>query len=165
MAGFTTLARPRPVFNQRPAMPVVPFERVGRAAPVIPVALPPPVVEVRQPTVAELLDNFRLVCSSEAAPRLTMHLILEHVAAGFQVTTQDLKNERRTMRVVQPRQAFMYLARDLTGKSYPSIGRVIGGKDHTTIIKGATRCESRMAADPDYRLAVLTIKKRLEVLA
>ncbi len=63
-----------------------------------------------------------------------MDLVQEAVARHYGVSLEDLVGDRRTKRVVVPRQVAMYLCRELTDSSLPAIGRSFGGRDHTTVI-------------------------------
>src|ERR1044072_9899091 len=65
---------------------------------------------------------------------VSMDDIQERVGARFHVKIADLKSRRRSKTLVHPRQIAMYLCRELTDSSYPEIGRLFGGKDHTTIM-------------------------------
>jgi chromosomal replication initiation ATPase DnaA len=62
--------------------------------------------------------------------------ILQVVADQFKLTTEDLKSSQRTAQFVKPRQIAMYLAKTHTFRSYPDIGKRIGGRDHTTVLHG-----------------------------
>lgn len=143
---------------------------MARPAPVVDLGLvrPAPKVEPApyvQPTVEELLANFRLVCSTEAPARLTLTYILASCCAAFEVPVSDVKSERKTRHLLRARFAYFYLARHLTPKSFPEIGKFLGGRDHTTSIHGMRRCEQIMEVDADYRMAVLALRKHLEMLA
>ena len=65
---------------------------------------------------------------------MAMEDIQEAVAACFHIKIADLKSRRRSKTLVHPRQIAMYLCRELTDASFPEIGRLFGGKDHTTIM-------------------------------
>jgi chromosomal replication initiator protein len=65
---------------------------------------------------------------------VAMEDIQEAVAACFHIKIVDLKSRRRSKTLVHPRQIAMYLCRELTDASFPEIGRLFGGKDHTTIM-------------------------------
>jgi chromosomal replication initiator protein len=65
---------------------------------------------------------------------VAMEDIQEAVAACFHIKIADLKSRRRSKTLVHPRQIAMYLCRELTDASFPEIGRLFGGKDHTTIM-------------------------------
>jgi len=72
----------------------------------------------------------------------------------FGLSTEELLSTARTARIAWPRQVAMYLARELTGESLPSIGRHFGGRDHTTVLHAWRRTTARIAADTDSREAV-----------
>jgi chromosomal replication initiator protein len=72
----------------------------------------------------------------------------------FGLSTDELLSTARTARIAWPRQVAMYLARELTGESLPSIGRHFGGRDHTTVLHAWRRTTARIAADADSREAV-----------
>jgi chromosomal replication initiator protein len=72
----------------------------------------------------------------------------------FGVSLQELLSSTRSSRVAWPRQVAMYLARELTTESLPSIGRRFGGRDHTTVLHAWRRTSSRIAVDDAAREAV-----------
>lgn len=72
------------------------------------------------------------------------------VAAEYGVSVIDLESDRRALAVARPRQAAMWLCRRLTGRSLPEIGRMFGGRDHTTVMHACKAVERRLS-DPDER--------------
>jgi chromosomal replication initiator protein len=76
------------------------------------------------------------------------------VGAHFGLTPGELLSTTRSARIAWPRQVAMYLARELTGESLPSIGRHFGGRDHTTVLHACRRAGTRLADDDDARRAV-----------
>ncbi len=74
--------------------------------------------------------------------------------AHFGLSSEELLSSARTPRIAWPRQVAMYLARELTGESLPSIGRHFGGRDHTTVLHAHRRTTARIAADEDSRETV-----------
>ena len=87
--------------------------------------------------------------------------IQQAVARHFCIRPDDLRSERRSFYVSHPRQIAYYLAHQLTPFSLTNIGRLFGGRDHTTIIHGINRVEQRMASDPQ---AAETVSKLLAQL-
>jgi chromosomal replication initiator protein len=83
------------------------------------------------------------------------------VGQHFGLSPQELLSTTRTPRIAWPRQVAMYLARELTGESLPSIGRHFGGRDHTTVLHAWRRTSARIDADADARAAV---EKLCEIL-
>lgn len=72
----------------------------------------------------------------------------------FGLSTEELLSSARSQRLAWPRQLAMYLARELTGESLPSIGKHFGGRDHTTVLHACRRTSARIAADDSSREAV-----------
>ena len=84
------------------------------------------------------------------------------VAEEFEVTRADILSRRRWSSVVRPRQLAEYLARVMTNRSLPDIGRRFGGRDHTTIISSIRKTEAAIAADPDFAARVARLRARIE---
>jgi chromosomal replication initiator protein len=72
----------------------------------------------------------------------------------FGLSCEELLSSARTARIAWPRQVAMYLARELTSESLPSIGRHFGGRDHTTVLHAWRRTSARIASDDASREAV-----------
>jgi chromosomal replication initiator protein len=72
----------------------------------------------------------------------------------FGLSSEELLSPARTARIAWPRQVAMYLARELTSESLPSIGRHFGGRDHTTVLHAWRRTTARIATDDASREAV-----------
>lgn len=101
-----------------------------------------------------------LACAG-APEGVSLQEILDEVAQEFDVEVRLLRSERRGQSLIQPRQAAMGLARDLTRRSYPTIGRILG-RDHTTVIAGCRSHTRRLATDPDYAARVRAVSERLQ---
>lgn len=87
--------------------------------------------------------------------------IIDAAADEFGISGIDIRSQRRTADVVLPRQIAMYLAKLLTFKSLPEIGRRLGNRDHTTILHGIRRAEAWIAENPEIRAKVAAIRKKL----
>ncbi len=79
---------------------------------------------------------------------LTLDDIQQQVAAYYNIKLPDLLGARRLRQIARPRQAAMYLAKRLTPKSYPEIGRAFGGRDHTTVMHAVRTIENLLERDP-----------------
>jgi chromosomal replication initiator protein len=77
---------------------------------------------------------------------ITIRSIQEAVAEHYGISRLDLISNRRSRHIAQPRQLAMYLCRELTPHSYPSIGKHFGKRDHTTIMHGVKVVEERLEA-------------------
>jgi chromosomal replication initiator protein len=82
-------------------------------------------------------------------PRLTVACIRNTVAKFYDLTPAQMQSRRRFFRISRPRQVAMYLARKLTRRSYPQIGRVFGDYDHTTIMHACVAVPKRAEMDRD----------------
>lgn len=87
--------------------------------------------------------------------------IQEVVCDHFGLSKLDLVSERRDLRVARPRQLAMYLARKLTPRSLPEIGRRFGDRDHTTAIAAIRRIEQVRQSDPNMEAAFRALVSRL----
>jgi chromosomal replication initiation ATPase DnaA len=104
---------------------------------------------------------------SEATIRagsLTIARIKHTVAVAFDVTVAELEGERRQMHLARPRQVAMYLARQHTNRSLPTIGRAFGNRDPSTVIHAARRIEALRPLDPELDAAIASIEDMLRDL-
>jgi chromosomal replication initiator protein len=92
---------------------------------------------------------------------LTVEGIMKAVAEHFGVKLADMKTKKRTKEIALPRQAAMYLARELTGASLSDIGRTIGGKDHATVIYACRQMAEKKAADENFNRMMESLINRL----
>ncbi|MDQ2859691.1 MAG: chromosomal replication initiator protein DnaA [Pseudomonadota bacterium] len=97
-----------------------------------------------------------------AERRVTVDEIQKAASEHFGLKQADLISQTRTRAVARPRQAAMWLAKQLTTRSLPDIGRRFGGRDHTTVLHAVRRIEELRAADPQLArdLEVLVRKLR-----
>ena len=84
------------------------------------------------------------------------------VATHFNVSRADILSSRRSASVVKPRQIAMYLAKVLTLRSLPEIGRRFGGRDHTTVLHAVRKIEGAVTADASLRDDVELLKRMLQ---
>ncbi len=87
--------------------------------------------------------------------------IIKTTAQRFNVTVEALKGKRRTNVIVVPRQTAMYLCRTLTEMPLTEIGKVLGGRDHTTVLYACDRVREMMELDPEYQHTVEELTERL----
>lgn len=93
--------------------------------------------------------------------RFNVEKIQRAVCEHFGVSIVDLVSSRRTQPIVRYRQIAMYLAKKLTTRSLPEIGRRFRGRDHTTILHAVRQIEKLMKADDFIRDAVETITRKI----
>ena len=83
------------------------------------------------------------------------------VAAYFEFKTNDLTGPRRAKQIVVPRQVLMYLLRTELKISLMEIGRLLGGRDHTTVMYGVEKITNNLSTTEGLRVDILGIKQRL----
>ena len=86
-------------------------------------------------------------------PVVTVEIIQKHIASHYSLKLSDLKSRNNTQTIVMPRQIAMYLARTLTGASYPEIGRKFA-KHYSTVIYAFDKIEVNCKKDANFRTLV-----------
>ena len=97
-----------------------------------------------------------------AQRRVTIDEIQKAVSTHFDLKPVDLLSARRAVAVARPRQIAMYLAKRLTTRSLPEIGRKFGNRDHSTVIHAVRRIEELRGTDRDVDSAVNSLLRQLE---
>ena len=94
---------------------------------------------------AQAILRPHLACTEK---RVTVDQIQKAVAEHYGLKQADMISERRARAVARPRQAAMWIAKQITTRSLPDIGRRFGGRDHTTVLHAVRRIEALKADDP-----------------
>src|SRR5580693_7413261 len=94
--------------------------------------------------------------------RVKIEDIQRTVARQYNVSRSDLLSSRRTANVVRPRQIAMYLAKTLTLRSLPEIGRRFGGRDHTTVLHAVRKIEGLVGNDMALAEEIEILKRQLQ---
>jgi chromosomal replication initiator protein len=94
--------------------------------------------------------------------RITVDEIQKRVAEHFNIRMSDMHSARRARAVARPRQVAMYLAKQLTPRSLPEIGRKFGGRDHTTVMHAVRKIEELRETDQVLSEDVDLLKRMLE---
>lgn len=92
---------------------------------------------------------------------ITPELILDIVAEHFDLTASDLIGNKRNSKIVFPRQIAMYLCRNMTEVTLKNIGKVLGGRDHTTIMNGISKIENEVETSDSTREIIDILKKKI----
>lgn len=94
--------------------------------------------------------------------KLTIEEIQRKVAEHFNIRLSDMIGPKRVRTIARPRQIAMYLAKQLTPRSLPEIGRRFGGRDHTTIMHGVRKIEELMATDSQLNDDLQLLRRLLQ---
>jgi chromosomal replication initiator protein len=116
-----------------------------------------------RPVTVELADEVIRDLIRPADPRrIRVEDILRVVSKHYGVSRADLLSSRRTANVVRPRQIAMYLAKTLTLRSLPEIGRRFGGRDHTTVLHAVRKIEGLVQGDKGLADEISALRRLLE---
>lgn len=111
-------------------------------------------IEIATAALSELLDTTR-------RKRIVPDAILREVSDFYGVDLRTMIGRGRSRNIVVPRQVAMYLLREETETSLVEIGKLLGGRDHTTIIYGFDKMTEEITSDARLRQEVMTIRDRL----
>ncbi len=112
-------------------------------------------------TVEQAAELIRDLISESNMRQVMIEDILRAVSGHFNVSRQDLLSARRHKSVVFPRQVGMYLAKTLTTRSLPEIGRKFGGRDHTTVLHAVRKIEGMLGNDDTVNQSVDALSRQL----
>jgi chromosomal replication initiator protein len=115
--------------------------------------------EVTLETVQELLRDLLRSCER----RVTIDEIQKRVAEHFNIRLSEMTSPRRARAVARPRQIAMYLAKQLTTRSLPEIGRKFGGRDHTTVMHAVRKIEELKVSDRALAEDVELLRRMLQM--
>lgn len=94
--------------------------------------------------------------------RVSIEEIQKRVAEKWNIRLTDMSSARRARAVARPRQVAMYLAKQLTSRSLPEIGRMFGNRDHTTVMHAVSRINELMERDTAFAEEVELLRRMLE---
>ena len=116
-----------------------------------------------QPVTMEMAEReVRDLIRPQEPKRVKIEDIQRVVARQYNVSRADLLSSRRTANVVRPRQVAMYLAKTLTLRSLPEIGRRFGGRDHTTVLHAVRKIEGLVGNDMALAEEIEILKRQLQ---
>ncbi|WP_208999911.1 chromosomal replication initiator protein DnaA [Stappia sediminis] len=116
-----------------------------------------------QPVTQEMAEaTLRDLIRSVEPRRVKIEDIQRVVSKHYNVTKADLLSARRTRTIVRPRQIAMYLAKMMTPRSLPEIGRRFGNRDHTTVLHAVRKIEELAKADNGLAQEIELLKRMLD---
>lgn len=110
-------------------------------------------------TLAE--EALKDLISPDNKKQLTPGLIIEVIAEHFNITTNEIYSVNKSRNIAYPRQVAMYLCRKLTDYSLSDIGKVMGNRDHTTILHGIDKVEKNIKKDPSMQNTIDVLTKKI----
>jgi chromosomal replication initiator protein len=115
----------------------------------------PLTMEVAEMAIADLVGQ-------REPRRVRIEDIQKAVARHYNVSKHDLLSARRTRTIVRPRQIAMYLAKVMTPRSFPEIGKRFGGRDHTTVLHAVRKIEELAGADQSLAQEIELLKRLIQ---
>ena len=106
-------------------------------------------------------DALKDIINPDKPDKITPELIIRVVAEHYGVNPEDITSKKRNSEFVLPRQVVMYLCRDLTETSLANIGKLLGKKDHTTVIHGANKITDELNTNEELKNNIEIIKKKI----
>ncbi len=94
--------------------------------------------------------------------RVSIEEIQRKVAEHYRIRFNEMTSQRRARNIARPRQVAMYLAKQLTSRSLPDIGKRFGDRDHTTVMHAVGRVSALMEADAAFAEDVELLRRMLE---
>ena len=112
-----------------------------------------------------LRDKLRLLVDPSSQPTdtsLTITAIQKAVAQEWGVTPEGLRSKTRTKTLTIPRQAAMFLCREILGSQLVEIGNAFGGRDHSTVIHSIERATTLLNEDPSFQQRLNKLRSKLQ---
>lgn len=117
---------------------------------------------VGRPITLDLLHDCLADLLKSSERKVTIDEIQRKVAEHFNIRLSDLIGPKRLRAYARPRQVAMWLAKQMTSRSLPEIGRKFGGRDHTTVMHGVRRIEELRAGDSQLSDELEMLRRTLE---
>ena len=118
-------------------------------------------LEQKEVTLELAEQALKDIISPDKKRVITPEYIISVVSEHYGVSTSDLAGNKRSNRIVVPRQIAMYLCRELIDTSLKAIGKSLGNRDHTTVMHGIEKIEKEMETNDSVRNAVDILKKKI----
>ncbi len=115
----------------------------------------------REITIELAEEALKDLISPNAAKEVTPESIIQVVCEHFGITPLDIASQKRNRDIVVPRQIVMYLCRNMTESPLQTIGKYMGGRDHTTIIHGAEKISNEIEKNDSLRGTIELLKKKI----
>ncbi len=112
-------------------------------------------------TMDVAVEELQNIISPDQPKEITAQLIIDVVCEHFNITKEQIVSKSRSKDIAKPRQVAMYLCKNMTDTSLDSIGALLGGRDHSTIIHGVNTISDEYVNNENIKNAIDTIKKKI----
>ena len=112
-------------------------------------------------TMEIAIKELQNIITPDKPREITPQLIIEVVSEHFQISLDQMISKNRSNSIARPRQIAMYLCKNMTDIPLDSIGALLGGRDHSTIIHGINKIGEEYESNPQTKSLIDTIKKKI----
>ena len=112
-------------------------------------------------TMETAIKELQNIITPDKPREITPQLIIEVVSEHFQISLDQMISKNRSNSIAKPRQIAMYLCKNMTDIPLDSIGALLGGRDHSTIIHGINKIGEEYDNNPQTKSLIDTIKKKI----
>jgi chromosomal replication initiator protein len=114
-----------------------------------------PSIEIASEAIKDILNNSRPV-------EATIEMIIDQTGRTFGVTPENIRSERRDASIVNARQVAMYIMRETADLSLIDIGKIFGGKTHSTVKHSVDEVEKKMVSNSSFKSTVQDLIKNIQ---
>ena len=118
-------------------------------------------LEQKEITMDVAVNELQNIISPEKPKEITPQSIIEVVAEHYQISIDQMVSKNRSNVIAKPRQIAMYLCKKMTDSPLEAIGKLLGGRDHSTIIHGANKISEEAEKNPELKSQIETIEKKI----
>ena len=118
-------------------------------------------LEKREITVELAEEVLKDIISPNEKKTINSALIIDVVAEHFNITSEEIRSKKRDAKYAYPRQVAMYLCREMTEDSLVDIAKMLGKKDHSTVINGCKKIANEIENSTSAKNNIDVIKKKL----
>jgi len=112
-------------------------------------------------TVNHATEALKDYSTGDGSLTLSIESIQKTISDEYNVSLEEIMGHKRTKSLVLPRQIAMFLSKELTGASFPEIGKAFGGKDHTTVMYSCQKIENQITSNSTFRKSVDDLRARI----
>lgn len=118
-------------------------------------------LEQKEITMEIAQKELESLINPDVKKEITPQLIMEVVAEHFDIKVDQLMSKSRSKDIALPRQIVMYLCKNMTNLPLETIGSLIGGRDHSTVLYGVNKIKEEAERNASFKQTVETIQKKI----
>ena len=114
-------------------------------------------IEMAEEVLKDIISPYSPYDKKKVTPEYIISVVADH----FSITEADIRGTKRSSKIVRPRQIAMYLCREMTSVPLTTIGKIMGNKDHTTVLHGFEKIEKEMKTSENLTNTIDILKKKI----